>query len=331
MVETTSGKIYEASEIITSIEWEDTLNDSCGKLTFNFLGNELNIDNGSIVRFKYNGANIFYGKVFKHSHAKNNIVTATAYDQLRYCKAKDTIVSKGETVTTLVKKMCNYFNLKTGTLDKSGYVLTTAVQDSKTWLDIIYDAIKDTLRYNGKWFALRDEFGSITLRNIANLTTNLVLGTDSYCSDYTYEKSIDDDYYDQIKLAVDNEVTGKRDLYITKDSAAVSKYGLLQYFDVMSFNTTSDASSSGSSTSTASAATEAKKKALAIQMANSLLSLYNGETETLSMDCIGNTAIRAGTSFNAYIKELGIDKRLIVKSATHTFLPDYTMKLEVRI
>lgn len=66
-------------------------------------------------------------------------------------------------------------------------------------------------------------------------------------------------------------------------------------------------------------------------MANALLSLYDGETETLTMDCIGDTSIRAGSSFHAYISELGVNKRLIVKSATHTFLPNHTMKLEVQI
>lgn len=330
LIETTNKKVYEISELVKSAEWEDHLNDGCSKFTFSYVATGPGIDNGSIVRFKYNGENIFYGVVFKHGVAKNKIVTVTAYDLLRYCKAKDTIVMKGDTVATLTKKMCNYFGLPTGALTDTGYVLPTAAQDSKTWLDIIYSAIQDTLRYNGKWFALRDEFGTVCLRNLAELETNLILGDGSLCYDYSYSKSIDDDFYNQIKIAVDNEMTGKRDIYMTKDSASISKYGLLQYFDVMSFSTSSSTGGSGSS-STASAANEAKKKALAIQMSNALLSLYNGETESFTMDCIGNTTVRAGSSFHALLSEVGIDKRLIVKTATHTFLPNHTMKLEVQI
>ena len=318
------GGVYEISELVKSVSWEDTLNNGCSKLEFTCLASNLNIENGAVVWFRYDGANLFYGRVFKHQHAKNKVVTVTAYDQLRYCKAKDTIVCKGDTVATLVKKMCNYFGLKTGTLTATGYTLPTSAQDSKTWLDIIYTAIQDTLRSRGAWFALRDEFGSVCLRNLKELESNLILGDGSSCYNYDCTKSIDDDFYDQIKLAVDNEVTGKRDIYMTKDSGAIGKYGLLQYFDVMSFSTSG---SSGSS----STANEAKKKALTIQMANALLSLYNGETETLTMDCVGDTSIRAGSSFHAKISDLDLDKRLIVKTATHTFLPVHTMKLEVRI
>jgi len=329
LVETTNKKVYEISELVKSAEWKDYLNDGCSKFTFSYLANGLNIDNGSIVRFRYNGANIFYGVVFKHEHVKNKVVTITAYDLLRYCKAKDTVVMKGDTVTTLARKMCNYFGIPAGTLANTGYVLPTDAQSDKTWLDIMYSAIGDTLRATGRWYALRDEFGSVCLRNLTELETNLILGDGSACYDYSYSKSIDDDFYNEIKLAVDNEVTGKRDVYIAKDSGSINKYGLLQYYDVMSFNSTS--TGSGSQSSANKAANEAKKKSLAIQMSNALLSLYNGETESFSMSCIGNTAIRAGSSFHAYLSEIGINKRLIVKTATHTFLPNYTMTLEVKI
>jgi hypothetical protein len=344
LVETTNKKVYEISELVKSAEWKDYLNDGCSKFTFSYLANGLNIDNGSIVRFRYNGANIFYGVVFKHEHVKNKVVTITAYDLLRYCKAKDTVVMKGDTVTTLARKMCNYFGIPAGTLANTGYVLPTDAQSDKTWLDIMYSAIGDTLRATGRWYALRDEFGSVCLRNLTELETNLILGDGSACYDYSYSKSIDDDFYNEIKLAVDNEVTGKRDVYIAKDSGSINKYGLLQYFDVMSFDTTTTSGTSSTAGATGKdsedrkakkqaekVAKEAKKKSLAIQMSNALLSLYNGETESFSMSCIGNTAIRAGSSFHAYLSEIGINKRLIVKTATHTFLPNYTMTLEVKI
>ncbi|MCI2105099.1 MAG: hypothetical protein LKK00_00040 [Intestinimonas sp.] len=317
------GEIYEISQLVKSVSWTDTLNGGCGKLEFAYLAQDLNLENGAAVWFRYDDADIFRGRVFKHQHARNGAVTATAYDQLRYCKTKDTIKCKGDTVTTLVKKMCNYFGLTTGTLTDTGYTLSTSVQDSKTWLDIIYTAVQDTLLYHGAWFSLRDEYGKVCLRNLTELESSLILGDESLCYDYDYTKSIDDDFYNQIKLAVDNEVTGKRDIYMTNDSNSISKYGLLQYFNVMSF--------SGGSSGSANASSQAKKKTLAIQMANALMSLYNGETESLTMDCIGDTRIRAGSSFHACLSDFGMDKRLIVKSATHTFLPAHTMKLEVRI
>ncbi len=305
----TNKKIYEISELIKDVSFKEKLNDGCSKLEFSYVDNNIDIQNGSVVRFVYDNLK-FYGYVFKHSTNTQKEVKVTAYDQLRYCKAKDTIICKGDTITTLVNKMCTYFNLKAGTLTDTVYKLATSVQDSKTWLDIIYLAIGDTLANSGKWFALRDEFGGISIRDIEQLKLNLVLGDESLCYDYDYEKSVDDNFYNIIKIASDNEKTGKRDVYIVKDSASMSKYGVLQYFETLDKNA---------------------NKSQAISKANTLLRLYNRESETLSLKCLGDTNIRAGNSFYAQISGIDLNKRLIVRSVTHDFVPVHTMDLEVSL
>lgn len=304
------GQIYEISELVTSVSYTDKLNDGCGKLEFSYIDDDLIIKNGNVVRFKYDNTNIFYGYVFKVNRNKGKEITVTAYDQLRYCKAKDTIVVKNDTITTLVNKMCNYFNLRKGTLTDTKYKLPVSVQDDKTWFDIIYTAISDTLMNTGKWYCLRDEFGSLAIRDLEDLTLNLILGDESLVYDYEYEKSIDDDFYNQIKIVTDNEKTGKRDVYIAKDSSSIEKYGLLQYFEVLDKNANSS---------------QAKSKA------DTLLRLYNREVETLELNCLGDTRVRAGNSFYGQIEDISLNKRLIVKSVTHEFVPVHTMSLEVVI
>ena len=304
------GQIYEISELVTSVSYTDKLNDGCSKLEFSYIDDDLVIKNGNVVRFKYDNTNIFYGYVFKVSRNKGKEITVTAYDQLRYCKAKDTIVVKNDTITTLVNKMCNYFNLRKGMLTDTKYKLPVSVQDDKTWLDIIYTAISDTLTNTGKWYCLRDEFGSIAIRDLEDLTLNLILGDESFAYDYEYEKSIDDDFYNQIKIVSDNEKTGKRDVYIAKDSNSINKYGLLQYFEVLDKNANPS---------------QAKSKA------DTLLKLYNREVETLELSCLGDTRVRAGNSFYGQIEDISLNKRLIVKSVTHEFVPVHTMSLEVMI
>ncbi|XOQ44304.1 MAG: Phage protein D [Clostridium sp.] len=304
------GKIYEISELVKSVSWHDALNDGCSKLEFSYIDDDLVIKNGNVVRFKYDDTNIFYGYVFKVSRNKGKEITVTAYDQLRYCKAKDTIVVKNDTIDSLVRKMCNYFNLKVGTLASTGYKLPVSVQDDKTWLDIIYTAISDTLMNTGKWYCLRDEFGSIAVRDLQDLQLDLVLGDESLAYDYKYEKSIDDNFYNQIKIVSDNETTGKRDVYITKDSGSIAKYGLLQYFEVLDKNANPS---------------QAKSKA------DTLLKLYNREVETLELDCLGDVRVRAGTSFYGQIEDIQLNRRLIVRSVTHKFIPVHTMNLEVML
>lgn len=305
-----NDNLFEISELVKSVSYTDKLNDGCGKLEFSYIDDDLKIANGSVAQFRYDNANIFYGYVFRHGQNKKKEISITAYDQLRYCKAKDTIRIENNTATDLTKKMCNYFRLKTGILTDTGYVLPTKVQDDKTWLDIIYGAIADTLTNTGKWFALRDEFGGISLRNLTELQLNLILGDESLAYDYEYEKSIDDDFYNRIKLVSANEKTGKADTYIPYDSASIEKYGLLQYYEVLDKNYNPS---------------QAKAKA------DTLLKLYNREVETLSLKCLGDVRVRAGSSFYGSIGDIALNKRLIVRSVTHEFLPVHTMDLEVAI
>ncbi|BCK01713.1 XkdQ/YqbQ family protein [Anaerocolumna chitinilytica] len=306
----TGDKIYDISELVTKVSFQETLNEGCSKLDFTYIKRDLDIKNGSIVRFTYNSVGIFQGYVFKISRGRDKEISITAYDQLRYCKAKDTLFLKEDTVSTITNKMCNYFHLSKGTIEDAKFVLPVGVQEDKTWLDIIYSSISDTLKAKQKWYVLRDEFGKVTLREMGNLYLNLILGDASLCYDYKYEKSIDEDFYNMIKLVAVDEEARKASVTVAKDDKSISSFGFLQYFEKVDKKYTS---------------------AQVKDMADSLLGLYNREAESVSLECLGNTKVRAGTSFQAVISDIGLDNRLIVKSVTHQFLPLHTMSLEVMI
>jgi hypothetical protein len=303
------NQLFEISELVKSVTWKDVLNDGCSKLEFSYINKDMDIFNGNVVRFIY-GDIKYRGYVFKHGTNQKKETSITTYDQLRYCKTKDTIVVRNDTITTLTNKMCNYFSLRKGNIMDTKYILPVSAQDDKTWLDIIYTAISDTLMNKGIWYSLRDEYGGISIRDLDELKLDLILGDENLCYEYEYEKSIDDGFYNVVKLVSDNETTGKRDTYIVKDSNSISKYGLIQYFEVLDKNTNT---------------AQAKSKA------DMLLSLYNKEVETLTLNCLGDSRIRAGVSFYAEIGDIGLKKRLIVKSVTHSFIPIHTMTLEVAI
>lgn len=301
-----NSKIYEISALVTKVDYTDKLNNGCSKLEFSYKDDDLKLENGSILSFKYDGANIFYGVVFKHGRNKRGEITVTAYDPLRYAKAKDTIESRNDTITTLVNKMCNHFGLNIGHLTDSRYVLPVSVQDNKTWLDIIYGAISDTLMNTGKWFCLRDEFGGVAVRDVEDLTMNLILGDKSLVYEFNYEKSIDEDFYNLIRIQDKNN----RQFIESMDEGSINKYGLIQYFDV---------------------ANESMNPSQIKTKADLLLSLYHSEAETLELNCLGDVSIRAGNSFYGQIEDIQLNKRLIVKSVNHKFIPVHTMSLEVMI
>jgi hypothetical protein len=302
-------KVYEISQLVSKVTFKDSFNEGCSTLEFAYINEDLNITNGSVVSFKYNSTDIFYGYVFKVSRNKGKEITVTAYDQLRYCKAKDTIVILNDTVTTLATRMCNYFHLKKGILKDTGYKLATEVKDDNTWLDIIYSGIGDTLTNKGEWYLLRDEFGTVCIRELKDLQLNLILGDSSLAYDYSYDKSIDDEFYNQIKIFVKGDTNLSSEIVVTNDKASVSKYGLLQYYEAADNTNTS----------------KAKTKA------EILLKLYNREVETLSLNCLGDTRIRAGTSFYGRIEDIKCDQRLIVRSVTHNFIPTHTMEVEAML
>ncbi|SFR78611.1 XkdQ/YqbQ family protein [Anaeromicropila populeti] len=304
-VVTIDKKIYEISQLVNKVSYTDKLNDGCSKLEFSYINNNLEIKNGSIVRFQYNNAKIFYGVVFRHERSDKNEVSVTAYDLLRYCKATDTIIIKEDTISTLTKKMCTYFGLPTGTITDTKYKLSTSVVDNKTWLDIIYSAISDTLLNKGKKYLLRDEYGTIAIRDVDELKLNLVLGDRSLVYGYEYEKSIDEDYYNYIKLIANNKP------YVTRaDLEAITEFGLLQYSETLD---------------------DKINIAQANAKADALLKLYNREAESLSIKCLGDTRIRAGSGFFAKIEDIGLEKYLFVKEVKHDFVPVHTMNLEVTL
>ena len=48
---------------------------------------------------------------------------------------------------------------------------------------------------------------------------------------FSYESSIDEQTYNKIKLAYNDEKTGKRELFIAQDGAKMNQWGVLQYFE----------------------------------------------------------------------------------------------------
>lgn len=291
------SKIYDPV-VEGEINWETVRKGTPGKLTFNVVNDgRIELQEGNAVRFKVNNQNVFFGFVFTKKQTKENIISVTAYDQLRYLKNKDTYVYAKKTASDVIKMIAKDFKLNLGTIENTGYVIASRVEDNKTLFDIIQNALDITLQNTKKMYVLYDDFGKLTLKNIENMKLNIVIDKET-AEDFDYTSSIDEETYNKVKLVFENKDKGKRKVYIAQDSNNINKWGVLQYFDTLKEGE------------------DGKTKA------NALLSLYNKKTRRLTIrNAIGDVRVRAGTMVivNLNIGDLKLQNYMIVEEARHRF------------
>lgn len=308
---TNRGKTYKPI-IEGNPEWETARIGQPGKLTFNVVNdNIINFQEGNPVIFKVNGEEVFFGFVFIKGRDKDQIIKVTAYDQLRYFKNKDTYVYTNKKASDVTKMIANDFNLQTGTIEDTGYVIASRIQDNKTLFDIVYDALDLTLMNTGKMYVLYDDFGKLSLRDVESMKIpDLVVG-DYNSQNYEYKTDIDTDTYNKVKLYRDNEETGKREIYIAQDSSNINNWGVLQYFDKVDENTNPKAKAEG------------------------ILKLKNKKKRTLQLkNVLGDIRVRAGTSVMTLVENVGdisVKQYMLVEKCKHVFGNDeHWMTLDLR-
>lgn len=166
----------------------------------------ISFQEGDPVRLKVDDQEVFYGFVFTKKRSKTGGIDVTAYDQLRYFKNKHTLRYENKTASQVIEMIANDFNLHLGTIEKTGYVIPSRVEDNTTLFDICQTALDLELQNKGELFCLFDKFGKLTLQNIASMKLDLLVDAD-VAEDFGYSSSIDEGTYNSIVLYYDPSST----------------------------------------------------------------------------------------------------------------------------
>lgn len=290
-----------------TIDWDTEWKKMPGKLSFTVQSDGISIVEGNAVRFKSDQQKVFYGFIFKIQRGKVGSLKITAYDQLRYLKNKDTYLYSNKKANELVSMLAGDFNLQTGILEDTGFVISSRIEDNKTLFDIVGNALDLTLQHKRKMFILYDDFGELTLRNIESMGIDLLVGDDT-AEDYDLASSIDGETYNKIKLSYANEDTGKREVYVAQDAGNMNAWGTLQYYDTIDENVNGKAK------------------------ADALLQLLNRKDRKLSLkNALGDPRVRAGCSLGVLISDAGVKQYMVVEKVKHRFSKDtHFMDLTMR-
>ena len=314
-----NGKLY-SPVVEEGITWATERKGCPSELQFNVLKDDvLDFTEGDAVRLKVDNKEVFYGFVFKKKRDKNHLISVTAYDQLRYLKNQDTYGRENATATEVIKELLNdHFESKDGNgkvvlnigeLEDTKFKIASIAEEATALFDIILGVLDATLQNTGEMFVLYDDFGKITLKNIANMKLDVLIDEET-SENFDYTSSIDDNTYNRIKLMYKNEKTGKWDVYEAQSGENINNWGVLQYCETLNEGENGQAK------------------------ADALLDLYNHKTRNLSINnAFGDVRVRAGCLLPVVLDlgDVKIQNMMLVEKCKHEFSENqHLMNLTLR-
>ena len=312
---TVISSITDYANCTKSVDITTNRFDTPGKMVFTTVEESgIGIAEGSKVEFTdEDGNREFVGFVFTAKRNRDGTVEYTAYDQLRYLKAKSSYTFENMTLGQIIQQIANDFGLTCGTLAETGYIFPSLIKENETCLDIIFDALEKTIVETGKIFVFYDNLGALTLTEAKDMFTEVKLGDGSLLTDYSYKRDIDSQTYNRVKLVRPNKETGRTDVYLHEDTDNIGKWGLLQYYSKVDDNL---------------------NDAQIDEMCGKYLEYYNRVLQTISIDAIGVPGFRAGMIIPVEIEDietLSLNRLLLAEKVTHKYDgADHMMTVEVR-
>lgn len=287
------GSVYKPS-VVGEIKWISEKNEP-SRLSFSVYGDGvLNFFEGDKVEFYHDGVGVFSGFVFTKKRDRENIITVTAYDSLRYLKNRDTYVYNETTAGELIKKILSDVSLEAGEIEQTAIKLTGAVEEEKPLIDIILRAVEADSVYSGKKYVLYDNFGKVCLKDEEALKSGFVID-ETNTGNFNYSSSIDEGTYNVVKV---RRKGSSKEVICARNDDAVSEWGILQRLE-----------------------TAEKTEDIELK-AKSLVEKYSVKTRHITLEkVLGDLSVRAGATVfvSLNLGDIVVNEFFEVFNACHSF------------
>ena len=307
-----SGKIWDVVNCTQTASWTTNRTGSPG--TFKFTLNkcaDIAFLEGDIVRFSVDGQLQFYGWVFTKVKNRWDEIEVTCYDRLRYLKANASYAFYDYKVGDMIAQIAADFQLDVGAVAHTGYGIPSFIREDESVLDMIGEAVQQTLLNTGDIYVFYDDGNGLALQRPEDMISNVMIGERSLLTDYEYKTDIDEQTYNSVKLARPNEQTGRADVVIAEDSANIGQWGLLQLYQTVDGDV---------------------NDAQMLAQAQASLAYYNRRMRTVKVNSLGVPGLRAGQMVLMKVPGLGdinLDQYVLLEQVTHTWENDvHTMEFE---
>lgn len=307
-----SGKVWDVVNCTQTASWTTNRTGSPG--TFKFTLNkcaDIAFLEGDVVRFSVDGQLQFYGWVFTKVKNRWDEIEVTCYDRLRYLKANASYAFYDYKAGDMIAQIAADFQLDAGAVVDTGYAIPSFIKEDETVLDMIGEAVQQTLLNTGKIYVFYDDGNGLALTEAASMISNVMIGERSLLTEYEYKTDIDEQTYNSVKLARPNEKTGRWEVVIVEDSANIGQWGLLQLYQTVDGDVN-----------------DAQMKA----QAEASLAYYNRRMRTVKVNALGVPGLRAGQMVLMKVPGLGdinLDQYVLLEKVTHTWENDvHTMEFE---
>lgn len=272
-----------------------------GKMTFKVVQDELlDIQEGYRVKVQRGDMGIFFGFVFARKLDKDNIVSVTCYDQLRYLKNEQIYNTVNKKASEIIQQLAEDFQLQIGDIADTEYVIPRFRAGTQTLFDLMQTAIDITTEAMKNLFVLYDDFGKLTLKNINDMRVDILIDSET-AENFNFGSDIDKDTYNEIVLYFDNKDTHEHEISnIAYDTENIVNWGLLR--KIKSVNP--------------------EKPINLDELAKAMLKRYNRVRRTLTIrNALGDDRVRGGSSLfvKLYIDKQEINMKMLVEAVKHTY------------